>query len=550
MKVQVEQVVSGKRVATFFERWAVWMYMGALVSFYALQVALGALPTRVYAHDLFIFLDGAWRVACGQTPSVDFYAGYGVLVWNPLRWGLALHDYNADGIGLARALYTAFIGIWFVLLNSLKPRRVESMLLGFFLLMFVSAARPLGEYPTWVSHAMFYNRIGYALLFLIVFEQLGVSRFEEADQSVAEPQQGKAQFWLGLSTGMALACTLLVKVVFLLPGLALLATGLLLFGTNRKHVAGLLCGSLGMLVLAITCLHFRPLPFLRETLTLVRQRGHIVDDAVTMVVQDFGGVVFTLAAGIAIARVGFRNRPVEQKYLVATVVIAGCDIFCRAANAIRADLPLAAFWSLGGAVLLLSFPRLATAATARRPRMIALLVICPLVVPIFLMDLSSSVYAAYKTLAIRNHASLRFDSPRLRNWVPQDWLGEDPNYVTRNGKPLILATNDGIHLLQRLSRPDETVSCIAYDNPFSFALGRRPAEGGAVWLYMGNNLSVAHPLPELTAIGHPDLLMVERPNFVEGNTTNAILALYPDLLTKEFALVGSSEYWTLYRRRI
>ncbi len=534
---------------TSLQLWALWVYPAAVVSLCWLQVLLGALPTRVYAHDLFIFLDGAWRLANGQIPFVDFYAGYGVLVWNPLQWGLALHGYNADGIGLARAFYTAFIGVWFLLLTCLAPRRAQSLTIGLFILMFVSAARPLGEYPTWISHAMFYNRVGYALLFLIIFEQLGVSRFDAVDDAHTEQPHDKGQFWRGVSTGAALTCATLVNIWFLLPGAVLFATGLLLFGVNRRHLAGMLAGTAAAFVFAITCLHFRPVAFLHEVLTLSHQRGSITGGAVNTFVEDMGGVVFTLAAGLAIASVRFVNRRIARKYVLATVVIAGCDIFCRATNSMRAELPLAAFWCLSGAILLLWFSATADAATARRQGMIALLVLCPMAIPIFLKDAASSVYAAYKTAAIRNHTSLRFESASLRNWVPQDWTGENPNYVTRNGQPLILATNDGIQLLRSLSRQDETVFCIAYDNPFSFALGRRPAEGGALWLYLGNNFSTRHPLPEYTVIGHPDLLMVEQPNYVEENTTKAILSLYPDLLTKEFAFVGSSQYWTLYRRR-
>jgi hypothetical protein len=547
--VSLLQVESAPRSRTSLQLWALWVYLAALVSLCSLQAALGALPTRVYAHDFFMFLDGAWRLANGQIPFVDFYAGYGVLIWNPLRWGLALHGYNADGIGLARAFYTAFIGVWFLLLTRLAPRRVQSMTIGLFILMFVSAARPLGEYPTWVSHAMFYNRVGYALLFLIIFEQLGVSRFDAADHALTEQPHDKGRFWRGASTGAALGCATLVNIWFVLPGAVLLVIGLLLFGVHRRHLAGILAGAAAAFVFAITCLHFRPMAFLHEMVTLAHQRGSITGGALTTLVEDIGEVVFTLAAGLAIAHVRFVNRHVSRKYVLATVVIAGCDIFCRATNSIRADLPLAAFWCLSAAILLLSSPAAAESATARRQGMIALLVLCPMAMPIFLMDAASSVYAAYKTAAIRNHTSSRFDSARLRNWVPQDWTGENPNYVTRNGQPLILATNDGIQLLRNLSRQDETVFCIAYDNPFSFALGRRPAEGGALWLYEGNNFSIRHPLPEYTAIGHPDLLMVEQPNYVEGNTTKAILSLYPDLLTKEFAFAGSSQYWTLYRRR-
>jgi hypothetical protein len=538
----------GFRIAAFVDRWGLWLYLITLVTLCLIQVALGALPTRIYAHDFFIVLDGAWRLANGQTPNVDFYAGYGVWVFNPIRWAFAIYGYNADAIGLVRAFYTAVIGVWFLMLSRIEPRRIPSMVLGFFLLAFLSASRPLGEYPTWVSHAMFYNRVGYALLFLIVFEQLSAFRFEVDDRGYGDPSQGSVQFWRGISTGTALACLVLVKISFVAPGAALLATGFLLFGINRRHFIGMWAGGLAMLLFAMACLHFRPLPFLQETLTLSHQRSNIAGEAMNIFVNDLGEVLLLLTAGTAVAAAGLTNRRMARKYILATVVIAGCDVFGRATNAMRSDLPLAAWWGLSGAMLLLFVPVTAQAKTARLRYMIALLVVCPLAIPIFLKDCSSSAYAMVKTVAKRNDPSPRFDSPSLRDWVPQDWQGDEVFDVNSNGKPLILATNDGIHLLQRFSRQDETVFAIAFDNPFSFALGRKPAEGGALWLHFGNNVSVEHPVPESTIIGRPDLLMVRHADGGE-DITRKVLTDYPDLLDKQFSVVGSSEYWTLYRRR-
>lgn len=549
MNTSVAKLGPGLRIAAVFEQWPLRLYMVVLVSLCVLQVALGALPTRIYAHDFFILLDGAWRVACGQTPNVDFYAGYGVLILTPIRWALGLYNCDANAIGLARAFYTALIGLWFLCLIRMEPRRVQSSVLGIFILIFVSAARPLGEYPTWVSHAMFYNRLGYAFLFLIMFEQLGAFRFEAADNAFRADWQGKMHFWCGVSTGAALACTILTKISFVLPAAVLLALGLVLFGIHRRHVIGMMAGALGVLLLAVALLHFRPLAFLHETIILSHQRGRVGSDAVNTVVDDIGGVLFALAAGFAVAFVGCVHRRIASRYVLGTVVVVGCDIFCRATNAMRGGLPLAAFWGLSGAILLLSCPAASELRTARQQRLIALLVLCPLAVPMFLMDLSSSVYAVYETVAIRNQETLRLDSPQLRSWVPQDWQGEDPNFLSKNGKPLILATNDGIRLLQSLSRQDESVFCVAFSNPFSFALSRRPPPGGALWLDMDNNISIAHPVPESMVIGHPDLLMVTRSAGREGWVAQATLALYPDLLGKEFAYVGGSKYWTLYRRK-
>ena len=554
-----DTLVLEKRSAAFLERSAVWLFLAALLVVCALQVALGALPTRIYGHDLFVLLDGAWRVASGQIPCVDFYSGLGVLVWDPLRWALALDGYRADAIGLARAFYTAVLGIWFLLLIRRDRARIPSLVLGFFFLIFVSAARPLGEYPTWVSHAMFYNRIGYALLFLIILEQLPVSRFQAADAAAPAEERPKALFWGGLSTGAALACTVLLKVSFVLPGALLLAFGLFLFGVRRKHLLGLLTGGLAVALGAVAFLHFQPAAFFRETIALGHARqGMLFSQAVSAVVEEVGNLGFALAAGLAIAIACFRGRQTALKYMLATLVVVGCDVFCRATNAMRGDLPLAAFWSLSGAMLLFSLP----AKFETRTRLpfpltfpltfqsaVAVMALFPIAVPLFVKDLASSADAAYETAVLARQQQLRFDSSRLRSWTPLDWQGDAPDAKNANGAPLIASTNDGIRLLQSLSGRNETISSIAFDNPFSFALGRRPPEGGATWLNVSNNVSTSDPLPEKWLIGQPDLLMVQHSTDAEAAEIQTILSLYPDLLAREYSLIGKSQYWSLYRRK-
>jgi hypothetical protein len=488
-------------------------------------------------------------VASGQVPCVDFYSGLGVLVWKPIQLAFLLYGYKAGAIGLARALYTAVLGAWFLLLIGREPIRTRVVGLWLFLLIFLSAARPLGEYPTWISHAMFYNRIGYALVFLVIFEQLPISRFRALDSgSGLHPEP---QFWGGFSTGAAIACTVLLKISFLIPAAAILGLGLLFFGFTRRHITGLLAGALSTFALAMAFLHFQPAAFLRETIILGRERqGMLKSQFISVLVKDLGEILFTIAAGTIIATNGFVHRRVALRYIAATLLIAALDLFCRATNAMRGDLPLAAFWCLSGVVLLLSSPAASAEIRHRQPRfVIPLLVLSPLVVPIVVMDFTSSVYAVFKTIAIRKQPEPRFDARALSSWVPLDWEGDETTWMNENGKPLVLITNDGLQLLRQRSRPQETVASISFCDVFSFALGRRPPEGGAVWIDPNNNVSQKHPLPLEMLIGRPDLLMVQGTSDLETENVRALFRSYPDLLTKDFVLVGRSGFWSLYRRR-
>jgi len=531
------------------QRWLLLALVVGLAGVCYLQAVLGAFPTRIYGHDLFVFLNGGWRVASGQIPYVDFYSGLGVLVWKPIQWAFMLHGYNADAIGLARAFYTAVLGIWFLGLILRQPLRGRSVVLWLFFVIFVSSPRPLGEYPTWISHAMFYNRACYALVFLVMFEQLGSCRFHASDSSAGRHQLG---FGEGFSSGAALACTLLIKISFVIPAATLLGAGLVFFGASRRQIAGVLAGVFTVIAAAVLFLHFEPAAFLRETLILSRERGgRLSSQLVSVLVNTVGQVLFTLAAGVAIATASFVKRRVVVQYTLATMVIVGCDVFCRGTSAMRGDLPLSAFWCLIGTFLLVSSPAAAEGLSLLRLRFVVpLLLLSPVVLPLVLADFTSTGYAAFKTAVLPRHETLRFDSGALRSWVPQDWKGDDPTWLDENGGPLVLITNDGERLLRRFSSANETIASISFVNPFSFALGRRPPQGGAVWLDPNNNVSQYRPLPVEMLIGRPDVLMVENSMDADAANIRALFEVdYPGLLTNDYVFVGKSQFWTLYRRR-
>src|ERR1035438_8766855 len=57
--------------------------------------------------------------------------------------------------------------------------------------------------------------------------------------------------------------------------------------------------------------------------------------------------------------------------------------------------------------------------------------------------------------------------------------------------------NDGLALVNQHRRPGDTVMSLDFSNPFSYALGMRPASGGAITLhYRGNFSDSHHPTPE------------------------------------------------------
>src|ERR1051325_4466528 len=57
------------------------LFTALLVMLGVLRLVFGGFPQNAYPHDLFIFLDGAWRVINGQRPQIDFNSNLGPLMY-------------------------------------------------------------------------------------------------------------------------------------------------------------------------------------------------------------------------------------------------------------------------------------------------------------------------------------------------------------------------------------------------------------------------------------------------------------------------------------
>src|SRR3712207_9420476 len=81
------------------------LFRSAAVALVLLLALPGQTVTTAYLNDLFIFLDGAHRVASGQVPNRDFHAALGPLVYYVPAAGLLL----SGSLGGAMPVGTALV---------------------------------------------------------------------------------------------------------------------------------------------------------------------------------------------------------------------------------------------------------------------------------------------------------------------------------------------------------------------------------------------------------------------------------------------------------
>ena len=85
-----------------------------------------------------------------------------------------------------------------------------------------------------------------------------------------------------------------------------------------------------------------------------------------------------------------------------------------------------------------------------------------------------------------------------------------------------------------------------FSNPFSFALGMKPARGGAVDLGYRINFDDTHRLSAERLFGEASLVAVPI-YFLEPSLTDSVPRLYGPYLKDHFQLIGESMRWRLYR---
>ena len=141
---------------------------------------------------------------------------------------------SADGIGFGTAIMALIVGVWSFVLGYRRLHPILAVIFGFLLALLVAAPYSLGISPFLSSHAMIYNRYGYALLGLI---------FLDCFNPPVGNSTPRAMFATGFSTGLALSLELFLKASYFFLGLAFIGFMALLLGSlPRRRVLGIVAG--------------------------------------------------------------------------------------------------------------------------------------------------------------------------------------------------------------------------------------------------------------------------------------------------------------------
>jgi hypothetical protein len=518
------------------------VFLAGLALICGATALMGAVPTRLYGHDIFFLLDNGWRVINGQRPHLDYYSPWGPVTFLVTAAGLTISGYSVDGIGYGNALAAFLIGSWtfYVARNRLTPP--FRLLLSFLLAVLVAAPYALGTSPFLSSHAMVYNRYGYALLGLIVLETFR--------SSGGNGREAREEWIGGISTGVALCLTLFLKASFFLVAVAVVVILSVFFRRLAiQRVAGLclggLCTALGMLAY----LHFDAPAMLSDLRMAAGARAESLDPRITLFNLMnhawflLGVLGFCKATALVL---GNRVPPWRGwKLPLAGAFFFFVDIALMSSNAQSDGFPICAVF----AILVLSKIIEVRQAIPVQPSVLlyaaALCIGLLLCAPLFMSDLAGIGYGLWNKARVSPSTGLRFTTSNLKPLLLYDTNGSP---ARSNGHVYTTYVNDGVALLERETRPEEKILTMDMVNPFPYAMERPPPRGGIAAMAYHYTLGDGHRPSDDAYFGEADIVMVPKRPASEDRYYKDFWKAYEPGLLERFKLVAESNWWLMYRR--
>ncbi|MCV3273636.1 hypothetical protein [Roseobacter sinensis] len=512
------------RIADHFSPVALATWVTTLVCA-ALLVLPGVTATSMYFNDILIFLDGAYRVVHGQVPNRDFHTALGPLnyylpglgYWLTGRLGMAMP------IGMvALMLVTAPILIH-VLRSRLRP--LIGVPLAVFLVLLLATPMNTGDIPTKISFAMFYNRVGWVLLGILLVMHLQPER------------AGRWQGWLDASA----AATLTMLLAYIKMTYGVVAVGFLLMTllqpAQRRWALGalVLCGVVALLVEVV----WRGTGVYIADLVEATKVSGVIEPYIYVrsFLRTSGEyIVFALIAGAAL---WFRPRVTDLLFY----------IFCGVAGFALLNQN----FQVIGIVTMLAGAAVAAEILARHAQPVsssvakALIRGAPLAVAVLLLPIALSSAAAIGVHAAvaATKAGVALNTPNGRDLRIVNMLdrGQFEFYATY-GRSL----ERGAALLAALDTPASRVLVMDFVSPFASLAGLPPQQGGNAWMHDNRNFDLKVHLPDEEMLGGVDVVMIPRQPVAEA-TTDKMKDIYGSYLDRHFELTKTTEFWSVFERR-
>lgn len=513
-------------------------------------------PVHIMAPwDIFIVLDGAWRILGGQIPHTDFYNPIGPITYLLTSTGMRITP-SLSSVVYGNLIFLGLITIWIFLVSHRRLTGLHGFLFTIFIALLVVAVRPLGYDPEITTYAMIYNRYGWALFSLLLVQLFMAPR--STGSVVILPD--------ALSIGLLVGVLLFCKVSFFVVGVLAVCLALMLRSDLRKSAAmvviGFIAVCLGMwFTFGISTFDYiQDLASAGHAQSLGQRFAFFLTSFQANVLSIFliGLILLGLKAiSFRVAKTrGERAAELKLALVVSFVVIS--SLVLATANAPEGrDLPL---FFIAGIILLehiakdIGIERQGSLMKAEKAYLIVLTVtISVFAGGIFVKDIQSLVnsiaWRGYRESSVPE--SQRFDAEALRDFVIPHTSKWRTAYWTAKYIPARI--NEGLRLLRGHVSPSSKIFTVALTNPFSLALGLPSPKGTPLWWDLDYSFSKDRYPNAEKIFADTNMLMIPIIHTDDDgcckSTIYSLMKIYGDYFTEHFSETGRSNYWILMERR-
>ncbi len=503
---------------------SVAMLVIAMAAICSLLLALpGQTVTTKYMNDLFIFIDGVHRVSLGQVPNRDFHTALGPLVYYAPAIGYWLSGHLGAAMPVGMALLVLALAPMAAHIFSSRLRPAIALPLAVFLTLIAAVPINLGEGIGALSFAMFYNRIGWSALGILVILYLQPVHIRPYQRALD-----------ALCAALLTLIMLYIKVSYGVVALAFL--GLMLLDPRQRSwtVASMgLVLAAGLVIEAFwggTAAHIADLVLASEVSGSLKT----LDELVAVVLRNLADyTLFGLFAGFCL----WRTRSIRDFLFFGFCAGAGFMLITQNfQNWGIITLPAGA--AVAAELLARSD---GFEADKRRKSLVAgtQLLLLAFVLP-------SSVHNA---AALTLHAGLattqQGQTVPLPNFerirLVQLWTEGDYPVFSR----YLASLGDGARALADLDQSANHVHVLDFVGPFSAGLGLMPPKGDSTWHHWGRTVNEYHYLPPETLLR--DVRIVMEPKWpIEAATAEGLRRLYADYLSENYQLAQETVDWKIY----
>ncbi len=564
----VQFLVASRAKAAYWGCAALLLAWAALLALFAIKAG-NACHTDM-PWDTVSMLDGGYRMYCGQKPHQDFFCPIGILPLWLIKLGMQWGGVSANAIvyGSVAGFLALVPMAWLIAARRLPA--VPALAFAMFIGGLFVAKRPLSfgtyDYPfecTHLSYAMWYNRIGWALLALLAFYWF-LPPFSKKRAS----GWGMAEAFVA---GVLTALLALTKVNYLAGAVGVTLVGLVFARPSLRQLAALAFGIAAVPVGFAFAEGWQWHAWLADTVRLAHVAS--VADRGSKYFGVFTANLFSIVLlGVAVcllyplwpARSEEKWGRLRTLALCAACVGAGLAVVIL--NTQRAEIPLIVVACVLALETALRHVDLRAASESARFRLGFGAAIAAALLGYTLFNDSTSVVYAW---AARNHMRFLTPSsglistasldplllpPRPHEQVERAWVYNDllvrlqlsplaANQVPMTPYQFGNSIHDGLELLAGRTTPQSRIFAIYHTNPFPMALQLPPPHGGCLWWdpITFNRTDFPEPASVFGDVTH---VLVRRVN----SGSFAFEDLYLPYIRAHFHKTAESILWDLYER--